>query len=166
MYMMRHGIALDRLGGGITSDSQRPLTDEGREETRMVAHALKKIGVRADLVVSSPLIRARQTGEIISEVIGGGQKLEITDALAPAGSTSSLYKFMKQFTKVEEVFFVGHEPDIGRLVATLIWAGPEVDIPFKKAGVCRVDVVDLPPTIPGTLKWSLTPKICNAIVNK
>lgn len=166
LYLVRHGIAVERIGGAILNDSQRPLTDEGKVETKHVAQGLKKIGVNADLIVSSPLTRARQTAEIIKDVLGCQEELKITDSLAPAGSASDLWKFMKQFTKVEEVFFVGHEPDIGRLVATLLWAGPELDIPFKKAAVCRVDAYDLPPTTPGTLKWFITPKIATIISGK
>jgi len=166
LYLVRHGIAQERIGGAILNDSQRPLTDEGRDETRVVAHALKRLGVRADLVVASPLVRARQTAEIINEVLGGKEELKVTDSLAPGGNSSGLYKFLRQFNMVEEIFCVGHEPDIGRLVGTLLWAGPELDIPFKKAGVCRVDVAALPPTIPGTLKWFITPKIANSIAGK
>jgi len=164
IYLVRHGIAQERLGGGITNDAQRPLTDEGRNETRMVAQALKKLGVKADLVVTSPLVRARQTAEIINEVIGGGpERMKVSDSLAPGGSANFLFKFLKQLDAADEIFCVGHEPDIGRLAATLMWAGPELDIPFKKAGVCRVDVSDLPPSMPGTLKWFITPKIASFI---
>jgi hypothetical protein len=52
---------------------------------------------------------------------------------------------------------------MGRLASTLLWAGPEVEIPFKKAGVCRIDVNDLPPSYPGVLKWFITPKIASML---
>jgi phosphohistidine phosphatase len=163
LYLVRHGIAQERIGGAVLNDSQRPLTDEGRAETRLVAQALKRLGVRGDLVVTSPLVRARQTAEILSEVLADGQDLKVTDSLAPGGSANSVFKFVRQHKAVEEIFLVGHEPDIGKLAATLLWAGPELDIPFKKAGVCRVDVADLPPTLPGTLKWFITPKIASHV---
>ena len=70
LYLVRHGIAQERLGGAVLNDSQRPLTDEGRAETRQVAHALRKLGVKAEVVVTSPLTRAKQTGEIFNEVLG------------------------------------------------------------------------------------------------
>ncbi|HEY9776096.1 MAG TPA: phosphohistidine phosphatase SixA [Planktothrix sp.] len=164
LYLVRHGIAQERLGGAVLNDSQRPLTDEGRHETRQVAQALKKLGVRADIVVSSPLTRARQTAEIFNEVLGEKDEVKIADALAPGGSSSGVYKFLQKLNAAEEVFCVGHEPDIGKLAASLMWAGPELDIPFKKAGVLRVDVPDVPPTIPGTLKWFITPKIASHLV--
>ena len=164
LYLVRHGIAQERLGGAVLNDSQRPLTDEGRAETRQVAHALRKLGVKAEVVVTSPLTRARQTAEIFNEVLGHGDEVKITDSLAPGGSTASVYRFFQKLNHAEEVFCVGHEPDIGKLAAALMWAGPELDIPFKKAGVLRVDVPDVPPTIPGTLKWFITPKIATHLV--
>lgn len=165
IYLVRHGTAVERIGGGILNDAQRPLTEEGRVETKSVAMALKRLGTKADLVVASPLTRARQTAAILHEVLGNQDDIKISDALAPGGSPNEVYRFLRQFNRVEEIFLVGHEPDMGKLVATLIWAGPELELPFKKAGVCRVDVADLPPSIPGTLKWLITPKIA-ALMSK
>jgi len=159
LYLLRHGIAVDRIGGPIQNDFQRPLTEEGCVETRMVAQGLKRLKVNADLVVASPLIRARQTAEIVGEILGKQKGIEICDALAPGSNASDIYKFLRKFKDLQEVFLVGHEPDMGRLAGTLLWSGPELNIPFKKAGVCRIDVSDIPPTHPGILKWFLTPKI-------
>jgi phosphohistidine phosphatase len=163
LYLLRHGIAVDRIGGEISSDWQRPLTKEGQKETNQVAVALAKIGVNANLIVSSPLVRARQTAEIVQEVLAKGTELQITDSLAPGGTASDLYKFLKPFNQLEGIVLVGHEPDMSRLAGTLLWAGPELNISFKKAGICRIDIVDMPPSSPGILKWFLTPKILCAI---
>jgi phosphohistidine phosphatase len=166
IYIVRHGIAQERLGPGVTTDAQRPLTDEGRDETRLVAHALKRLGIKADMIVTSPLVRARQTAEIINDVIGGKDDLKVTDTLAPGGEPAAVYKYLRQFNHADEIFCVGHEPDVGRLTGALIWAGPGVEIPFKKAGVCRVDIASIPPTMPGTLKWFITPKIATLLAGK
>jgi phosphohistidine phosphatase len=169
LYLMRHGIATERIGGAILNDSQRPLTEEGKAETKLVALGLKRLAIKPDLVVTSPLVRAKQTAEIIIDVLGAKDDLKVTDALAPGGAASDLYKFLRQFNQPQapqEVFLVGHEPDMGRLAGTLLWAGPELDIPFKKAGVARIDIADVPPTAPGTLKWFLTPKIAALMAGK
>jgi phosphohistidine phosphatase len=163
VYLVRHGIAQERLGGAVLNDSQRPLTDEGKSEMKQTAHALKRLNVKPDLVVASPLVRAKQTAEIIREVLETSEELKITDTLAPGGNPRSVYKFLQQFNNAQEVFLVGHEPDIGQLAANLLWAGNELNIPFKKGAVCRVDVYDLPSTSPGTLKWFITPKIAGMI---
>lgn len=159
LYLLRHGIAVERIGGPIQNDFQRPLTDEGIVELARVARALKRLNVKADLVVSSPLIRARQTAEIIREGLACPKEVEIAEALAPGGSASDVYKVLRNFSTLTEIFLVGHEPDIGRLAGTLLWSGPEFDMPFKKASICRIDISDVPPSFPGRLKWFLTPKV-------
>lgn len=162
VYLLRHGIAVDRIGGEISSDWDRPLTKEGLKETNQVAQALAKIGVKANLIVSSPLVRAKQTAEIVQAVLAKNTELQITESLAPGGTASDLYKFLKPFNQLQEIFLVGHEPDMSRLAGTLLWAGPELNMSFKKAGVCRIDIVDIPPSSPGILKWFVTPKILGA----
>ncbi len=163
LYLLRHGIALDRIGGAIKSDADRPLTKEGEVQTSQVALGLAKIGVKANLVISSPLVRARQTADIILDILAKGTQMQITNSLAPGCIVSDLYKFLLPFSQLEEIFLVGHEPDMGRIAGTLLWAGPDLHIPFKKAGVCRIDIVDVPPSRPGILKWFLTPKILCSI---
>ena len=159
LFLTRHGIAGQKIDGAIVIDAQRPLTDEGRHETRQVAQALKRLGLKPDLIATSPLARAHQTAEIIADVFGLAQSVQTCEALAPGGTASDLYKFLANVKQVEQAFLVGHEPDMSRLAATMLWAGPELDMPFKKSGVCRIDITDLPPTAPGTLKWLITPKM-------
>lgn len=159
VYLVRHGIAQERLGGAVMNDSQRPLTDEGKAEMKEVAKALKRLNVKPDVVISSPLIRARQTADIIREGLDCQEELKITDTLAPGLNASSVYKFLKQFSHAEEMFLVGHEPDIGMLAVNMMGGGREMQLPFKKGAVCRVDVWDFPPSSPGTLKWLMTPKM-------
>lgn len=166
LYLVRHGIATQRLSGNVVNDAQRPLTEEGRSETKQVAIGLKRLGIKPDWVVSSPLKRAIETAEIIAETFNISDKLQISEALCPGSSVSELFKSIKDLKPSNEVFLVGHEPDIGRLAACLLWAGPELDLPFKKAGVCRLDITSMPPTAPATLKWFITPKIASAIAFK
>jgi phosphohistidine phosphatase len=166
LYLLRHGIAVERVGGAIKSDFERPLTEEGRKELYVVGEALKRLNVKTDLVISSPLVRAKQTAEIIAEVHSVGKPVEISEALAPGGGASDIYKVLRKFSSANEVFLVGHEPDIGRLAGNLLWAGPEFDMPFKKAGVCRIDIADVPPSYPGRLKWFVSPKIMSYVAGK
>ncbi|HEY9680820.1 MAG TPA: phosphohistidine phosphatase SixA [Oculatellaceae cyanobacterium] len=163
IYLVRHGIATERIGGAVLNDSMRPLTDEGRQEAKAVAQGLKRINVKPNFFVSSPLVRAKQTAEIFAEVLNDDSEVKICDALAPGGSPASLYKFLRDLGNFQEVMLFGHEPDIGMLAATLLDAAHELQLPFKKAGVCRVDVYDLPPSTPGILKWFITPKIATVL---
>ena len=164
IYLVRHGIAAEGLIRGITRDSERPLTDEGITETKMVARGLKKIGVAPDLIVASPLVRTKQTADIIQTELGG--ELTICDALAPGVTSANVFKFLKKYPNSHEIFLVGHEPDMGELVKEIIGAGFEFTLPFQKAGVCCVEVADLPPTMPGILKWLLTPKVFASLLKE
>lgn len=157
IYVVRHGIAVEGLVRGISRDSERPLTDEGVAETEMVARALKKMGVKPDVIVASPLVRTQQTARIIHTELGG--EFATSDTLAPGVTVSSVYKFLKKFEKAHDIFLVGHEPDVGEIVKDIVSGGFEFSLPFTKAGVCCVETSDLPATLPGTIKWLVTPKI-------
>lgn len=163
LYLVRHGIATDRLGPGITRDADRPLTDEGRAEMKIVAKGLSKLKVKADVVLASPLVRARETAEFLVEEFGCEFKL--TDALAPPVTATNVFKSIGRYPEANQVFLVGHEPDMGMLAAQLLWAGHEFELPFKKAAVCRIDVADMPPTSPGILKWYLPPKVFHSLMD-
>jgi phosphohistidine phosphatase len=166
LYLVRHGIAVDRLSGEITSDFKRPLTSEGKEEVADVATGLKFIGVKPNYLVTSPLVRAKQTAEIFAKVFNYKEQIVFSEALAPGGLVSDLYKVIDDLKNANEVCLFGHQPDMTRLAQSLLWGGPDLDIPFKKSGVCRIDIYDLPPTSPGTLKWFITPRIASAIGGK
>ena len=160
LYLVRHGIASDRMTG-ISRDSERPLTEEGKAEMRVVARGLAKLNVKPDVVLASPLVRTRETAEILVEQFGC--ELKFTDALAPGVTASSVWKSVARYPEANQIMLVGHEPDMGMLVGQLTFAGPEFELPFKKAGVCRVDVADMPPTSPGILKWLLPPKVFHSL---
>lgn len=162
LYLVRHGIAVDRLGGEIKTDFDRPLTGEGCDETELVATGLRKLGVKPDLLVSSPLVRARQTAEIFGRVLDCREEIKICDALQPGGEIADLYKALAK-TRANEIMFFGHEPDMGELASKLLQGGAEFSLPFKKCGVCRIDVSHLPPPGAGVLKWFVTPKIARLI---
>ena len=82
LYLVRHGIAEDHAKDG--GDAARALTDEGIEKLREIGAGLKAIEVRWDLVLTSPLVRARQTADVLLEAMGGKQpRIEVTTALIP-----------------------------------------------------------------------------------
>ena len=163
LYLVRHATATEGIGGEVRTDADRPLISAGRKEAQEVASALKKLGVKPDVLLSSPLVRARQTAEVFAEVFGFNEKVEMTDALAPAGQFGQLCKAIGLHKRANEVILFGHQPDLTVLASTLLGAGIDLDMPFKKAGACRIDVYDCPPTTPGTLKWFITPKIASHI---
>jgi phosphohistidine phosphatase len=162
VYLLRHGLAGEHIDGNPVADHKRALTSEGKAEVKSVAFGLKKIGVRPQLIVTSPLTRAKQTAQITAEVFGYAEEdIEITDRLSPGVDAHKLFKYLQDFEKANEIILVGHEPDMAGLVSAMLWAGSDFEIAFKKAGICRIDLASMPPTSPGVLRWFLTPKIAS-----
>jgi phosphohistidine phosphatase SixA len=139
------------------------LISDGRAEAEAMATTLRQMGVKADAYLTSPLVRTRQTAEIFADVIGHRDRVHICEALAPGIDNNQLFKDIAKLKRNEEVFLITHMPDICELARTLLHA-PDLDIPFKKAAVCKIDVYSWPPAEPGTLKWFLTPRIAQAML--
>ena len=160
LYLVRHGLAEER-GELWPDDAKRPLTAEGMSQMRKAARGLARLGLGLDVVLTSPLVRARQTAEILASALEPRPSLVTIDSLAPEAAYTALVADMEKHARKTRIALVGHEPGIGELAARLV--GSRHSIEFKKGAVCRVDVDDLPPSGPGALRWLLTPKILRAI---
>lgn len=160
LYLIRHGVAEER-GDAWPDDSKRPLTEEGMSRMRKAARGLSRLGILFDIVLTSPLVRARQTAEIVAGGLAPRPTLANIDALAPGGGFAALMTELEKHARKPRIALVGHEPDIGELGARLI--GSRRSIEFKKGAICRVDIDDLPPAGPGDLRWMLTPRILRAL---
>lgn len=156
LYLVRHGLAEDR-GDAWPDDTKRPLTEQGITRMRKSARGLVSLGVTFDAILVSPLIRARQTAEILAAAFDSRPPLVTVDALAPGGTWQALSTELARHARRTRVALVGHEPGIGELAARLI--GARRPIEFKKGAICRIDVDALPPTGPGELRWFLTPRV-------
>jgi phosphohistidine phosphatase len=160
IYLIRHGIAEAR-GDAWPDDAKRPLTEQGMSRLRKSIRGLERIGVSCDVVLTSPLVRARQTAEIVAAGLSPRPSIVTIDSLAPGGSFAAVIADLEKHTRKARIALVGHEPNIGELAARLI--GSRHAIEFKKGAVCRVDLEALPPSGPGQLRWLLTPKIMRAL---
>ena len=156
LYVIRHGIAEER-GEAWPDDTKRPLTEEGMTRFRRASRALARIGVEIDVVLTSPLVRTRQTAETFAAAFSPHPAVANVDALAPDGSSTAVLAELEKYSRKQRIAIVGHEPGVGELAARLI--GVRHSIEFKKGAICRVDVDALPPKGPGTLRWFLTPKL-------
>jgi phosphohistidine phosphatase len=156
LYLIRHGIAAER-GKEWPDDSKRPLTPDGISRLRKTARGLNAIGVGFDQIVTSPLVRTRQTADIFAEELKSKPPVVTADALAPAGTPASVIQEIARHVRKPRVALVGHEPNLGELAAQLI--GSRTPLEFKKGGICRIDFDMLPPKGGGILRWFLTPKM-------
>lgn len=156
LYLVRHAIAAER-GAQYPDDTKRPLTAEGIAKFKRVARGLAALDPQVDLVLSSPLVRARQTAEVLAQHLPGHPPIIETEALVPGAAFADLAAELGRHAKRSAIALVGHEPGIGTIAAKLI--GAKGAIEFKKGGVCLIEVGGLPPTDPGRLVWFAPPKM-------
>ncbi|MFN7678024.1 MAG: SixA phosphatase family protein [Cyanobacteriota bacterium] len=161
LVLLRHGIAEPH---GAREDRLRALTPEGRQRTRQICQRACQVGLQAPTLISSPLTRARQTGEIAMEA-GLASLFRCDGALAPGADPLPLLQgWLGQGPtgSPTRLILVGHEPDLGLLACRLIGA-PAGAVALKKAGIA---VVSWPQTIPtpslegcAQLRLLLTPRV-------
>ena len=160
LYLIRHGITEER-SDAWPDDSKRPLTESGISRLRKSIRGLFRAGVSFDVVLTSPLVRARQSAEVVAGGVSPRPPIVAIDSLAPAGSYQAVFTDLEKQARRTKIALVGHEPGIGELAGRL--AGSRHAFEFKKGGVCRIDVDSLPIEGPGTLVWFLTPRIMRAL---
>jgi phosphohistidine phosphatase len=161
LYLVRHGVAEER-SVKWPDDSKRPLTSDGMSKMKKSSRGLARVGVRIDVVLSSPLIRTRQTADILSAELDGHPTIVNLESLAPGATYPALVADLeKHARKATRIALVGHEPGIGELAARLI--GSRHPIEFKKGSIARIDVDEIPPNGPGDLRWLLPSKFLRSL---
>jgi phosphohistidine phosphatase len=161
LYLVRHAIAAER-GPNYPDDRERPLTSEGIARFKQAVEGTKALDVQIDLVLTSPLVRAKHTAELLIAGLANKPRLEHLDALAPGGRlpavTEAIAKFSKRYRRIA---LVGHEPGMGELAAKLMQSRGVFE--FKKGAVCCIDLDGAMPAGPGTLRWMLPPRALRKI---
>src|SRR5262245_31146640 len=156
LFLIRHGVAAER-SDEYPDDSKRPLTSDGIVRLRKEARALDLLGVTFDQILSSPLVRARQTADVFAEIMKSKPPVATTDALTPAGSPAAVIQELSKYMRKASIALVGHEPNMGELAAHLI--GAKIPLPFKKGAIARIDFSIFPPKGKGQLAWFVTPRM-------
>jgi phosphohistidine phosphatase len=159
LYLIRHGIAEER--GNYEDDTQRPLTDEGRKKTKQVAKRLYDLGLRFDLLQTSPLVRAQQTADIFTELFATPvqQSLE----LAPEGNFETWLSWVTQWLSDHpqpakaSLGIIGHEPDLTSWAEMLIWGEVKGGLVLKKAGLIGLSLPETQPWINNGVLFLLIP---------
>jgi phosphohistidine phosphatase len=159
LYILRHGIAVERGAPGFKTDADRPLTPKGKRQLGQTAAAMQSVGPDFSLILSSPFLRARQTAEIVARSLKLKKRLAFSDELTPDGDPKALIRQLNDLGPApENVLLVGHEPYLSRLVALLISGEAATNIELKKGGVCKLETNALRFGRCATLAWLLTPK--------
>jgi len=158
LYIVRHGIAINREDPKCPSDPDRFLTQEGIEKTKEIARGLAKIADQPDLLLTSPYVRAVQTAEIVADALDYPKpKIRKTDSLLPGAETQQLFRELAKDKDHSTVFVFGHAPHLDELLATAVGSKNHISA-LKKAGAALVELKRLlPPS--GQLVWLATPKL-------
>ena len=159
LYLVRHAIAAER-GDKYPDDTKRPLTNRGISRMREVVKGFRTLGPEIDLVLTSPLVRARQTADILVAGLSPAPELAVEDTLAPDHRPEMVTDALGGHASREAVALVGHEPDLGILAAWLI--GAREPLVFKKGAIARIDVGGKPGR-DGQLIWLATPAMLRGL---
>jgi phosphohistidine phosphatase len=160
LYIVRHAIAAER-GSEWPDDDKRPLTERGISRFKEAVKGLRRMDVTLDEIFTSPLLRAKQTAELLAAGVEGKPSVKVLEALAPGHSSASVMTQLARVAKRRRIAIVGHEPELGELAAHLIGAGRA--LAFKKGGICRIDLGSLSSKRAASLAWFLPPTVLRRV---
>ena len=160
LYVVRHAIAAER-GPDWPDDDKRPLTEKGIARFREGVAGLIWLDVGLDEIFTSPLVRAKQTADLLAANIPGKPPVKLLPALAPGHGPEEVMAQLAKSAKRRRVALVGHEPGLGELAAHLLDAKRPLE--FRKGAVCRIDLQGLTGKRPGALTWFVTPKMLRGL---
>jgi phosphohistidine phosphatase len=158
-YFVRHGIAAD-AEAWEGSDFDRPLTAKGRKQMARVAKRLSRIDIEVDTIVTSPLLRAKQTAEILADALGAKKRLIEDDRLGGGFDLRALAGILRDREGLSAVMLVGHEPSMSAVSGDVIGGGR---LEFKKGAIACVDLFDHDGVPRGELLWLVTPRTLDAL---
>lgn len=159
IYLLRHGLAIERGTLGFENDSARPLTTKGINQLKKVSMAMEKMDLGFDLILSSPFLRAKETAEIVAKKLKQKKTLKFSDALTPDKDVKFLIpQLQKLKPSPKRILLVGHEPFLSELVSLLVTGGMQLQMDFKKGGLCKLEAEKLSAGKCASLIWLLTPK--------
>jgi len=159
LLLVRHAAAVPAGTPGIRDDD-RPLTPKGVSKFRVAAKGLARIARRPDVLLTSPLPRARATADIAAQAF---KRIEPTVEPALAhGSVDQILTTLGRRPSDATIALVGHEPTLSMILARLLGASDSERLAFKKGGAALVDLPD-GPSAGGQLVWFLKPKVLRAL---
>ena len=159
LYILRHGIAVNRGDPQYPLDSDRPLTVKGIRRLRRTADGMRRMRVTFDAILSSPYKRALETAFVVAREYGTGERVRTIQALkAEVLPEEVIRTLLDGFTACERMLLVGHDPQLSALISTLTSGSAGARPLLKKGGLCRLQVDGLQVGKCATLEWLLTPR--------
>lgn len=166
LLLVRHAEAAG-VGGAIRSDEERPLTARGIEDATAVGRALARLEHQEPMIVTSPLLRAVQTGKHIEEGMGSVVHRSTSRFLAPGISERDVYHELGVLHKAgqQSVLLVGHQPDIGSFLSFLVCGGVPASVSMPPGTVARLSVKASGLHPEAVLHWLLPPSAARTFTN-
>lgn len=162
LFIVRHGIAIDREDPKCPAEAERYLTEEGIKKTREVARGVAALAEKPDLLVSSPYVRAMQTAHLFAAALKyPKQKIRKSNLLLPGSDVAAFFRELARDKNAENVFCFGHAPHMDEMIAAILGSKHDVTS-LKKAGVACFELRRVAPPA-GILVWLATPKLLKKI---
>jgi phosphohistidine phosphatase len=157
LYIFRHGEAEATAESPEKTDESRRLTSEGREQVKKVCEEARKLGANPTVIMSSPLVRAKQTAEIAKEIMNPKADLKIDNCLEPESEPEEVYKALSRLTRKDEFVLVTHVPILGHLISDLVvWKELGDHIEFHNGAMMKIESrKTFPKSGSGTMVWLL-----------
>jgi len=164
LLIIRHAIAFERDHHRWADDGARPLSRAGISRSRKAAVGLKELCVVPNRLLTSPLIRARQTARILTEV-ASWPPAEIASELAPGEAAAAVLTLLAK-DRSKRIAVVGHQPDLSALLAAcLLRDGSTLPIEMKKNAVACVSFHGKTQVGRAVLRWLATPRMLRGFRN-
>ncbi|HZO81572.1 MAG TPA: phosphohistidine phosphatase SixA [Candidatus Binataceae bacterium] len=158
LYILRHGIAEDGPPAG-GDDGARRLTARGRDKVRAAAVGMRALGLKLDALLTSPLVRAAETAELVAAAWSNAPKPETLAALATGVSPAETVSALKSYERHDQVMIVGHEPGLSSIASLLLTGSANsLAIDLKKCGLIALKLPDGVGRGRAQLCWMLTPR--------
>jgi len=157
IYLIRHAIAVPHGTPGV-EEHDRPLTPDGVRKMHRNIRGLLRLGVKFDEIWTSPLVRARQTAELLADDMHFRKTIHDVDDLRPGADFTLLAHALGELGPKRRLALVGHEPDLGELATWLLTGLRSSAIQFKKGGAACIEADHFDPPSDNLLHWLLTPK--------
>lgn len=158
LYIVRHGIAIDREDPKCPAEAERYLTEEGVQKTKQVAKGVAALGVTADLLITSPYVRAVQTAEIFADALDyPRQRIRRNELLLPGSEPTLLFRELAREKQASSILVFGHAPHLDGLIAAALGSKRHLTS-LKKAGVALLELKRISPPL-GALAWLAIPKL-------
>lgn len=160
LYILRHAIAEERDPDKYPDDALRPLTPKGIRRMKRIAAGMRTLGIKPDLILSSPFTRARQTAEIVAETLMVRKTLKLSEHLEVGADARKLVQELRsKYSSASRVLLVGHEPYLSDFISILLLGETHLALTMKKGGLCRLAVDSLTYGRCATLEWLIPPAV-------